>query len=48
MTHLICCISLFIKHHMKMKTSRYVKGVPFLNKRNIKGVPFLQKWYIKG
>ena len=42
------CISLFIKHYMKMTASRYVKGVSFLNKRYIKGVPFLPKWYIKG
>ena len=28
--------------------SRYVKGVPFLNKRCVKGVPFLPKWYKKG
>ena len=28
--------------------SRYVKGVPFFNKKYIKGVPFLAKWYIKG
>jgi len=31
-----------------MKTSRYVKGVPFINKKYMKGVPFLPKWYIKG
>ena len=34
------CISLFIKHCMK---SRYVKGVPFFNKRYIKEVRFLPK-----
>ena len=28
--------------------TRYMKGVPFSNKRYTKGVPFLKKWYIKG
>ena len=48
-------ISLFINYYMKMRArlpkvgiARYVKGVPFFNKRYMKGVPFLPKWYIKG
>ena len=28
--------------------TRYVKGVPFVNRRYMKGGPFLGKWYIKG
>ena len=28
--------------------NRYVKGVPFFNKRYIKGVAFLLKWDMKG
>ena len=29
-------------------TLRYVKGVPFFNKRYIKEVHFLPKWFTKG
>jgi len=35
-------------NYMKMKTSRYVKGAPFINKKYVKGVSFLPKWYVKG
>ena len=35
-----------VKRDAKFST-RYVTGIPFVNRRYTEGVPFCEKWYLK-